>query len=110
MATKSRIGSPFTDARQLDLFSEPTGDELADNSMEESNDGRHERSDPARAPHSGALETLPAEDGRGSRKSEPAPASGFRGAGVDDQPALRIDGRAEDGLPDRKSVVEGKRV
>jgi hypothetical protein len=47
------------------------------------------------------LEPPPAEDGRATSQWESASKGGLRSTGIDGEPALRIDGRSEDGLPIR---------
>src|ERR1700722_14582592 len=84
---------------QLSLFSEPTASEIDDNLVEESIDDRNDDTLATWLSDPGALETSQADDGREPGEGPSAPAGGFRGSGVDGEPALRVDGGSEDGLP-----------
>src|SRR6202050_1630742 len=86
---------------QLSLFSEVTEAIPVDNLETESINASNGRPDTARTPDSGALDQVPAQNGRDAGGAESATASDLRGAGTDGQPALRTVGSAEDGLPDR---------
>src|ERR1019366_10687802 len=99
MATNLRPGAPSASDRQLSLFPDATGDELIDNSLEESINERRDYTHTAWAPDSGTLEAPPADDGRDAEQGESAPTGGLRSAGVDGEPAIRADGGSEDGLP-----------
>src|ERR1039458_3383162 len=106
MATKSRIGSQSGTSNQLSLFSEVTDAELGDNLIEESVDARNDadRNDHTHttgAQDPGTLGTPSTDDGRETGQGESTSAGGFRSAGVDGEPAIRVDGGSEDGLPIR---------
>ncbi len=49
----------------------------------------------------GTLEPPSAKDGRATGQRESASAGGLRSPGVDGEPAIRVDGGSEDGLPVR---------
>jgi N12 class adenine-specific DNA methylase len=98
MATKSPTGS----SNQLSLFSEPTDAELVDNLVEESIDARNgDDTHTIGTQNTGTLETPSSDDGRETGQWESTSAGGFRSAGVDGEPAIRVDGGSEDGLPIR---------
>src|ERR1039458_3821200 len=99
MATNSRTGSQSTTSAQLSLFSETTDVELVDNSTEESIDDRNDYTHTTWQPDPGTLETPPTDDGRGTGQRQSASATDLRSAGVDGDPAVRVDGGSEDGLP-----------
>jgi N12 class adenine-specific DNA methylase len=101
MATKSRSGSQSTTNNQLSLFSEVTDAELGDNLIEESIDDRNDYTHIAGTKDPGTLETPSPDDGREPGKGESASASGFRSTGVNGEPAVRVDGGSEGGLPIR---------
>src|ERR1017187_6187246 len=106
MATKSRTGSQSGTSNQLSLFAEATDAELGDNLIEESVDARNDadRNDYTHTTgpqDPGTLATPSTDDGRETRQRESTSADGFRGAGVDGEPAIRVDGGSEDGLPIR---------
>jgi N12 class adenine-specific DNA methylase len=101
MATKSRTGNQFTISNQLSLFSELTDAELSDNLIEESIDDRNDYTHTTGTQDPGTLETPSPDDGREPGERESASAGGFRSAGVDGEPAIRIDGGSKDGLPIR---------
>src|SRR5580704_15656781 len=95
MANKSRTESQ---SNQLSLFSDLTDAELSDNLVEESIDVRNDDTHTTGSQDSGSLDTLPANDGRDAGQRQSTSAGGFRGTGVDGEPALRVDGGSEDGL------------
>src|ERR1035437_4474196 len=99
MATKSPTGSQPTSSAQLSLFSETTDAELGDNLIEESIDDRNDYTHTTWKPDPGTLETPPTDDGRGTGQRQSASAGDLRSAGVDGEPAVRVDGGSEDGLP-----------
>ena len=101
MATKSRTGSQSTTSNQLSLFSEPTDAELVDNLIEESIDARNDDTHTTGTQDTGTLETPSSDDGRETGQWESTSAGGFRSTGVDGEPAIRVDGGSEDGLPIR---------
>src|ERR1700730_3410192 len=98
---KSRTGSQSTNSRQLSLFSESTDAELDDNLLEESIDDRNDYTHTTGTQDPGTLETPSPDDGREPGERESASAGGFRSAGVDGEPTVRVDGGSEDGLPIR---------
>src|SRR5438105_893256 len=97
--SQSRTGSQSTTNGQLSLFSEVTGAARGDNLIEESIDDRNAYTHTPGTQDPGTLETSSAGDGRETGERESAAEGGFRSAGVDGGPALRVDGSAEDGLP-----------
>jgi N12 class adenine-specific DNA methylase len=99
MTRKSRTGSQSPTSNQLSLFSETTDPELADNLIEESIDDRNGYTHTSWTPDPGTLETPPGDDGREPGARESASAGGLRSAGVDGEPAIRVDGYSEDGIP-----------
>src|ERR1022692_2693178 len=97
----SRIGSPSPSSGQLNLFSEITVAELGDNLLEESIDDRSDYAHTTGTQDPGTLETPSAHDGRDAGQRESASTGGLRSTGVDGEPAIRVDGGSEDGLPIR---------
>src|ERR1017187_3234585 len=101
MATNSRTGSQSPTSAQLSLFSETTDAELVDNLIEESIDDRNDYTHTTGTPDPGTLETPSAHDGREAGQRGSASTGGLRSTGVDGEPAIRVDGGSEDGLPIR---------
>jgi hypothetical protein len=101
MATKARTGDQFTISNQLSLFSEFADAELGDNLIGESIDDRNDYTHTTGTQDPGTLETPSPDDGRELGERESASTGGFRSTGVDGEPAIRVDGGSEDGLPIR---------
>ena len=99
MATKSRTGSQSTTGSQLSLFSETTDAELVDNLIEESIDARNDDTHTTWTPDPRTLATPPTDDGRESGQRQSTSTGDLRSPGIDGQPAIRVDGGPEDGLP-----------
>src|ERR1039457_970259 len=97
----SRIRSPSTSSDPLSLFSEMTVAEVGDNLVEESIDDRSDYAHTTGAQDPGTLETPSADDGQETGHRESASVGGLRSAGVDGEPAIRVDRGSEDGLPIR---------
>src|SRR5438067_4634290 len=97
--SNSRTGCQFTTSNQLSLFSEMTDTEPVDNLIKESLNDRNDYVDTTWTPDPGTLETLSTDDGREPGQRESASAGDFRSAGIDREPAIRVDGGPEDGLP-----------
>jgi N12 class adenine-specific DNA methylase len=96
---KSRFGIYPAETGQLSLFSDAPDVEILGNVETESRDDRNEHNDPTRTPDPRTLDAQPARDGSEVEPGEPTPASDIRGTGVDGEPAIRLDGGPEDGLP-----------
>src|SRR5580700_10337115 len=97
----SRISSPSPSSGQLSLFSEIAIAEVGDNLVEDSIDDRNDYAHTTGTQDPGPLEMPSADDGRETGQRESASAGGLRSTGVDGEPAIRVDGRSEDGLPIR---------
>ena len=96
---KSRFGSYPADIGQLSLFSDAPDVEILGNVETESRDDRNEHNDTTRTPDPRTLDALPTSDGSEVDSGEPTPTGDLRGTGVDGEPAIRLDGGPEDGLP-----------
>src|SRR5208283_5385039 len=86
---------------QLSLFSELTDAELGDHLIGEPIDDRIDHTHTTGTQDPGTLEPPSSDDGRDVEQGESAPSGGLRSTGVDGEPAIRVDGGSEDGLPVR---------
>lgn len=98
MSTPRTRGSPV-DTDQLSLFSEPPTSKIGDNLVEESFDDRSDATLATWLSDPGALETSQADDGQEPGEGQSASTSSVRGSRADWEPALRVDGGSEGGLP-----------